>query len=136
MMSDKGQSVRFVQLLETHINTKLQKEFKNEQLTIELLKKVRDQLRVSLSEIFCKHEKYRLSENAVNWLANQYFASIKVGIDADKKDIHVYDLVVINDYNLSELPYHDVELLNNLYSTTVAPWVTSLKEEYEKRTRS
>lgn len=129
----EGKYVRFTKLLEMHLNSTIQKEFNGKpELTVELLRDVRDRLRTLIADVFTKSEKHTLTENAINWLANQYFSSIKIG-NVDDKDIHVCDLIVINEYNLSDLPYHDIELLKDLYSTTVAPWAQAIREEHMQR---
>jgi len=128
----EGKHIRFTQLLETHLNSAIQKEFNGRpELTTNVLREVRDTLKEKITSVFTRSQKHKLTPDSIGWLTNQYFKSIKV---AD--DVHVSDLIVINEYSLSDLPYHDIEMLHNLYSDSKAPWVTELREEFKKRMTS
>ena len=128
----EGKHIRFTQLLESHLNSAIQKEFNGRsELTTDMLREVRDSLKEKITQVFTRSEKHKLASESIGWLTNQYFKSIKVS-----DDVHVSDLVVINDYDLASFPLHDIEMLHNLYSDSSAPWASEIHEEYKKRMTS
>ena len=55
-----------------------------------------------------------ISPEGAEWLTNQYFKVVKVKA-ADGHEYTINERVIFNDYSLSELPEHDVRLMNNLF---------------------
>ena len=112
-MSDKN--IKFYQLLEITLNDVLQKTIKSsEQKEINhiLMREIRVGINESISSVFSK-SKYKLSQEAIMWLSDQYFKRIKIS-----KDQTMSDQVVINEYTLSELTFDDIQLLRNLFIET------------------
>lgn len=126
----EGKPVRFTQLLEQHLNKVIKKEFDNRDLDPPTLHSIRNRLKELIAGIFGKSS-HKLDERAVVWLTDQYFKAIRVDDDYD-----MVNLVIINEYKLEDLPYHDIELLRNLYSTSTAPWAADLEAEYHRRSQS
>lgn len=122
--------VRFTKLLETHLNKVIKKEFDNQDLNSATLRLIRDRLKEQIAGIFNKSS-HKLHEHTIVWLTDQYFKAIKIDNEFD-----LAEMVFINEYKLEELPYHDVELLRNLYSTSTAPWAELLEVEYRNRSQS
>lgn len=121
--------VRFAELLVLHLNTKIKKSFpQGTSVTPERLREIRDCVRNTCAEVFSKSS-HKLSPDAINWVANQFFKSIKVS--TTDGDVTVKDLVIINEYKLSELPYHDIQLMRNLFNET--EMAQELHEEYKRR---
>lgn len=128
----EGKHVRFTQLLETHLNKVIKKEFDNRDLDPVTLRSIRERLKEQISGIFGKMTVgQKLHEHSVVWLTDQYFKAIKVDDDYD-----MAEMVFINEYKLEDLPYHDIELLRNLYSSSTAPWAEQLEVEYRSRSQS
>lgn len=122
----QGNHIRFAQLLELHVTNVITKKFVNEQLTPLLMRQIREAIRAAIENVFVK-SKHNLSNAALTWLTDQYFKAIKLN-----GEMTMSDQVVIHEYKLSQLPYHDIELLRNLFNeTAMAP---ELEKEY--RTRS
>jgi hypothetical protein len=112
-VSDKN--IKFYQLLEITLNDVLQKTIKSsEQKEINhiLMREIRVGINESISSVFSK-SKYKLSQEAIMWLSDQYFKRIKIS-----KDQTMSDQVVINEYTLSELTFDDIQLLRNLFIET------------------
>lgn len=127
----EGKHVRFTQLLETHLNKVIKKEFDNRDLDPVTLRSIRERLKEQIGGIFGKMNSHKISEHVVMWLTDQYFKAIKVDDDYDMSE-----MVFINEYKLADLPYHDIELLRNLYSSSTAPWAEELEVEYRGRSQS
>lgn len=121
-------TIRFAELLRLHINNKVNKKFISKDLTPDLLREIRDCVRETVSDIF-KQSSHKLSVESMNWLSNQYFKSFRVN-----NDQLMSDLVVINEYKLADLPYHDIELMRNLFNETAQ--FGELDEEYRRRSVS
>lgn len=126
----ENKHVRFTQLLELHLNKVIKKEFDNKDLDPPTLRAIRDRIKLLIGGIFDKSA-HKLDERSVVWLTDQYFKVIKVDDDYD-----MVNLVILNEYKLEDLPYHDIELLRNLYSSSSAPWVSMLDAEYRRRSQS
>lgn len=119
--------IRFSQLLEVHLKGVL-KRFLHEQLTPEVLRSIRDSIQSAIADVFEKSS-HKLDARSINWLAHRYFAAVKVNDDQS-----INDMVVINEYKLSELPYDDIVLMRNLFDRTIlAP---DLDAEYRLRSQS
>lgn len=113
---DNKRQIRFYQLLETKITNTLQKKFLHEALTPVLMRSIRETIRQQIDDVFSK-SRFKLTANAMTWLADQYFKGIKLNDDQ-----LMSDQVVINEYKLSELEFNDIQLLHNLFmETTMGP---------------
>lgn len=120
-------NVRFYALLETKLSKSIEK-FTNEGLTPALMRQVREAIRDQIDGVFSV-SKHKLSVDATTWLTDQYFKSIKVNDEQTMSD-----LVVINEYNLSDLEFNDIQLLRNLFlETKMGP---GLDEELKRRSKS
>lgn len=120
--------IRFSELLEVHLRNTIQKKFMHEPINPVLLRSMRDTIQESIADVFAKSN-HTLDERSINWLAHRYFAAVKINSDQS-----VGDMVVINEYKLSELPYHDIMLMRNLFDSTIL--ATELNEEYAARSQS
>lgn len=120
--------IRFAQLLTLHVNNTIKTNFLNEQLTPDLMKSVRDCIRKTISDVF-QRSTHKLETESLNWLSNQFFKAIEV--NGDQK---MGDLVVINEYKLADLPYHDIQLMRNLFNETLLS--NELEDEYRRRSAS
>lgn len=112
-MSDdkRGKRIRFHQLLEIKLNAAL-KPFVYKALTPPTLKQIRETLRAQIDGIFSK-SRFKLSDRATTWLTDQYFKAIQINDDQQ-----MTDMVVLNEYKLSELDFNDIQLLRNLFLET------------------
>lgn len=117
--------VRFHQLLEQQLNAILKKRFLNEALTPPKLREIREAFREQISGVFEKSTR-RLSPKATTWLTDQYFKAVKVNDDQ-----LMTDMVVLNEYKLSELEFNDIQLLRNLFNETIMG--PELEAEYRRR---
>ena len=123
--------VRFADLLTLHVSNTVQKQFLHETLSTQTLRAIRDCVHKTISEIF-ERSNYTLSSQALNWVGNQYFKSIQVGSNEGMQSIN--DMVVINDYKLSEMSFCDIQLMRNLFSETAMS--AELEAEYFRRNAS
>jgi hypothetical protein len=124
----EGKHIRFHQLLETHLNSIIQKRFVNRALTPEMMREMRNAIHETIGGVFAKSS-HKLSANALTWLGDQYFKAIKINDDQ-----LMSDTVVINEYTLTELEFNDIQLLRNLFSgTRMGP---ELNEELQRRSVS
>ncbi len=127
-MSADAKRIRFHQLLEIQLNNTLKKKFVNEALTPELMRSIRESIRQQLDDVFGK-SRFKLSPNAMTWLGDQFFKAIRLNDDQ-----LMSDQVVINEYNLSELEFNDIQLLRNLFlETRMGP---DLDAELKRRSAS
>lgn len=124
-MADKY--IRFVELLEGYLVKVLQKKFGKVTLTNEMLREMRDEIRTRVDGVFDKSS-FKLTPEARGWVSNQFFKTIKVS-----EDQIINDVVVINEYKLSAMPYSDIELLKNLFNETIMG--QELLEEYKLRSK-
>ena len=125
----EGKNVRFAQLLELHINNVVKKQFKTGQLLTPLLmKEIHLEVRRQIDVVFEKST-HKLTPEARSWLTDQFFKVIQIN-----GNVTMGDQVILNEYKLSSLPYHDVELLRNLFNETDLAGV--LNEEYQRRSQS
>lgn len=124
----EGQPVRFYELLSLHLNNVIKKRFTNCSLDPKTLREVRDVVREQVSGVFGKSS-LNVSPEAVNWVANQFFKAIRFNDDQS-----LAELVIINEYKLTEMPYLDIELLKNLFSGTTLG--VELREEYDRRSQA
>ncbi len=116
--------VRFYALLEERLNKSISK-FCNEALTPALMRQIREEIKCQITSLF-EASSRKLSPNAQTWLTDQYFKTIKVNDDQT-----MTDLVVINEYTLSELEFDDIRLLHTLFlETKMGP---GLVEELKRR---
>lgn len=111
-MQANDKSIRFHELLEIKLNDTLTKEFSLEGLTPALMKSIRSAIQEQIRDVFSKSS-HTLTPNAITWLGDQYFKSIKLNSNQ-----LMADLVIINEYKLSELEFSDIKLLYNLYRDT------------------
>jgi hypothetical protein len=102
--------VKFYRLLETYVK-RLLDAYSGKDLTPDLMHSIRNTIHDRVASVF-NQSKQNVSDKAVRWLTDQLFKSIKVD------DMHMADLVVINEYVLSELNDHDVQLLHDLFCET------------------
>ena len=119
---------RFAQLLTQHIGNTVSRRYTGTQLTDAALHEMRHTIRTIIDSVFDRST-HKLSETGRAWLTNQLFKRIKVNDDKQ-----VVDLIVINEYNLSQLTYHDVELLSGLFDQT--DLAAELNDEYRTRRSS
>jgi hypothetical protein len=119
--------VRFADLLASRISAVVKKR-QGESLTPELMRSMREDIRATIGGIFAKSSR-SLDERTVVWLTNQYFKGLQIN-----QNISMNDLVVMNEYNLSQLPYTDIQLLRNLFDQTSL--ADELNEEYKRRSAS
>ena len=85
-------------------------------------------MRAVVASVFEKSSRPMCKE-AIVWLSDQYFKRIRLN-----EDFLMGDQCVINEYKLSQMPYHDIELLKNLFDQT--DFGAELEEEYKKRSTS
>lgn len=121
-------STRFYQLLEFRLNDTLKKKFLHEALTPTLMRSIRESIAKQLDDVFSRSS-FKLSQPALAWLGDQYFKGIKLNSDQVMSD-----QVVINEYNLSELEFNDIQLLRNLFLETTMGH--ELDEEFRRRNQS
>lgn len=131
-MAEGQKHVRFAELLRLNLNDKIKKKFSDgKTLTPKVLREVRDCVQETITDVFAKST-HPLSEKAINWVANQYFKSIEIGTPDGK--ITINELVVVNDYPLSDMSFGDIQLMKNLFNETEMS--TALAEEYSRRSTS
>jgi len=130
-MQEQKQNVRFYQLLDIQLASKL-KKFSNEPMTPVTLHLIRETINDTLNAVFSA-SRHKLSQPAVKWLADQYFKLVTF-TTTDRGEQRVVDLVVIHEYKLSMLDFNDVQLLHNLFVET--PFGEDLHKEYAARTAS
>lgn len=123
--------VRFADLLTLHVSNTIKKKFINEQLNPETLRSIRDCVHMTIKEVFHRSS-HRLSSEALNWIGNQYFKAIQIGSVEGKQTIN--DMVVVNDFKLSEMPMSDIVLMRNLFNETNMS--SELEAEYRRRSTS
>jgi hypothetical protein len=110
MSGDK--QIKFHQLLENQFNKILQRDFCGKSLTPDVLRELREAIKKQIQSVFTVSQ-FKLSENAMSWLGDQYFKEIK--IDEDQM---MTDMVIMNEYLLSDLELNDIKLLLNLFNDT------------------
>jgi hypothetical protein len=120
------QGDRFYLLLAQRLNDRL-KKFNFDELTPEALTSVRTEIYQTIDELFMKSKQNKLSKKAITWLTNQYFKQTKW---SDNGTI-INDLVVVNNFKLSDLSNDDIVLLTSLYSGTLLS--TQLEAELNLR---
>jgi hypothetical protein len=124
----EGKQIRFAQLLELHVVNTVSKKFANTTVNNDTLHAMRDAIHEQVVGVF-KKSKQQPGEVALRWLSNQLFKNISLNTNDGKKLIN--ELVIFNEYKLSELPYSDLQLLRNLFNETVMG--SELEEEYRRR---
>ena len=124
----ESKPIRFSQLLELHVVNVVSKKFANATVNEATLHQMRDAVLEQVEGIF-KKSKQQPGDLAVRWLANELFKNITLNTNDGKKPIA--EMLIFNDYKLSELPYSDLQLLRNLFNET--PMGSSLEEEYRRR---
>lgn len=123
----EAKPIRFYQLLEQQLNREIKKHV-SAGLTPETMRRIRESIRQIINGVFSKSN-HKLSEPATTWLTDQYFKGIRVN-----EDQLMSDCVVINEYNLSELEFNDIQLLRNLFLETQLG--ESLDKEFRQRNAS
>lgn len=123
-------TIRFAELLELHINNSIKSKFTTapDGLTPAMMKEVRNEIRHRIDSVFTK-SKHKLTDKASSWLTDQFFKRVRVNDEQVMSD-----LVVMNEYKLSQLSYDDVQLLKNLFNRT--QFAEELEEEYRRRSTS
>ena len=120
---------RFVELLNRHVVDTVQRKFEHQQLTPATMREIRSTIRAVIDGVFTKSDKYKLTETGRAWLTNQYFKRLHVNASQTMND-----LIVINEYKLTELSYSDIALLRDLYDQT--DLADELNAEYRSRSAS
>jgi glutamyl/glutaminyl-tRNA synthetase len=121
--------VRFAELLTLHLSNKIKKAFPHgTSLNDVKLREIRDCIRDTVREVFNKSS-YTLAPESINWIANQYFKSIRINNEQT-----VNDIIIINEYKLADLPYHDIQLMRSLFNET--QMFHELEAEYCRRNAS
>ena len=129
-METSSKPIRFAELLEQHIVNQVNRKFATSgaMLNNDTLHQIRDLVTEQVSGVFRKSS-HQVGNLALTWLSNQIFQTLQIGTTDGKKSIR--ELVIFNEYKLSEMPYSDLQLLRNLFNeTTMGP---ELEEEYRKR---
>jgi len=120
--------LKFYSLLEDRISKILVTEFsikKLSDLTPETLRSIRDRIKQEITTLF-ENTNQDLSSPARIWLTDQFFKSIRI---SDSQMIS--DLVVIHEYELSDLTNSDISVLKNILFETKL--FDKLKVEHDKR---
>ncbi len=125
---EQGKPIRFAQLLELHLNNQVNKKFSDAVVNNETLHEMRALIKEQVNGIF-KKSSHAVTQPGLDWLSNQLFKHVSLVTSEGKKLIS--ELVIFNEYNLTSLPYSDIQLLRNLFNETqMGP---ELEEEYRKR---
>lgn len=124
---DPEKRIRFAELLELHISNIIKKRFVNEQLTPVLMRQIRETIREQITTVFDRGN-HKLEVKSITWLTDQYFKAVKLNSEL------MEELIILNEYKLTELPYHDIQLLRNLFTNTRLS--AALDEEYVRRSQS
>lgn len=120
------EQVRFAELLTQHLEDTIWRRYSMEHLTPAVMREIRVTIRSTVDNVF-ERSSHKLSDDARAWLTDQFFKRIKIN---DNQLMN--DMVVIHEYKLTQLTYHDVELLRGLFDATdLAPEING-----EYRTRS
>ena len=127
-MSDENKRVRFAELLTLHILNVVKERFTNSPLTPNVMREIRATIRQKIDNIF-NLSKYNLGADARAWVTDQFFKSIQFNGGECMSD-----QVIIHEYNLTELPYNDLQLLKNLFDETVMG--SELENEFQRRSAS
>lgn len=117
--------ISFAKLLELKVNHAVQQRFNHQAVTPDLLRELRDLIRQQVDAVFLPSS-YSLTAEARGWLANQMFSAVKINGETS-----IAELVIINEYKLAEMPYHDVKLLHDLFKKTAVGQL--LEEECARR---
>lgn len=129
---EEQKHVRFAELLRLTLNTKIKKKFADGRtLDDTVLHEVRDCVRDTITDVFSKSS-HKLTPKALNWVSNQYFKSIQLG--TSEGPVTINELVVVNDFPLSDMTFSDIQLMRNLFNET--DMSIPLEEEYRRRNAS
>lgn len=121
------EDVEFNQLLEDRLTEKLA-SFLSKSLTSDIVRQIRNSFKHVINTT-CSEYKLNLSEEAVVWVTDQYFKSIKIN-----DNLLMNEQVVINEYQLTELDLGDIVLLySNFGGSSFGDEIT---KEFNKRTMS
>lgn len=120
-------SVRISELLGERIHNVIQARFLNQDVNEETFKAIHEEILGIIKWIFAK-SKHKLTNNAMGWLANQYFKSIE--LNGQKLGA----LVIFNDYDLSTMSRDDILLLHDLFNEKFC--FEELQKEFNKRIAS
>jgi hypothetical protein len=121
----QGMTIRFSELLEKRLNDVISRKYCYEALTPAALKGIRDTIREVVISIFNKSS-YNPSYEMMGWIANQYFRRIQIN-GSQSMD----ELVIINEFKLSEMSTFDISLLRSLFSGTTIG--SDIELEVERR---
>jgi hypothetical protein len=127
-MPEEKKPIRFAQLLEKHVNNVVKRLYEGQPSSQAVLKSVHETVRREVDIVF-NRSSYKLAPEARSWLCDQLFKVIPIN-----HEFQIGERVIMNEYNLESLPYHDVELLRNLFNET--QMASQLEEEYRRRSRS
>jgi len=116
---------KFVTLFESYMSSTLRKSFLNKEITVDSLHEIKDEISRVVKLIFEKSS-MNLSDTTINWISEQYFKITKIS-----KDLHVKELVVMNEHQTSEIPDTDLLLLTNIFAGT--QFSVMLESELHKR---
>jgi len=103
---------RFYVLLHEQLSKNVNKLSLSDTLTPEQMRLIRNTVFGTIEGVFSKAQR-PISRQAMTWLTDQYFKSIKIN-----ETQLMSDEVVINEYNLAELKNHDIEVLYELFADT------------------
>lgn len=127
-MEKESKHVRFYELLDIHLANVLKSKFVNRSIDHLMLQEMYAVIRDTIESVFAKSN-HKLTPEALRWLSMQYFKTVKLNDEST-----VRDLIVTNEYKLSELPYHDIQLMRNLFLETKLG--SELDSEYQRRSAS
>jgi len=119
--------IRFADLLAERIVSVISAKYTNKALNPQTLQSIKCDITHLITDLFAK-SRYRLSPEAIGWIANQYFKSLTIS------GTEIGSMIVMNDYDLSLLSFADVQMMRNLWGHLAM--FAALDEEYDRRTAS
>lgn len=127
------EAITFSELLEIEVEHDL-KEFAKTNyaraMTKEVMAEIRETVRKSVSRCFLTMN-YRLSENALTWVTDQYFKLVNVNSSAT-----IGDVVFIHEWRLSELQTSDIMTLKHAFMGSQVVFTDEIEAESLKRVLS
>jgi hypothetical protein len=103
------------------------KIYEGKDINPDVLREIRDLTRAVIDATLDAHNVV-LAENSRQWVANQYFRSIRLSFEH-----MVDDLVVINDHDLKSLPTRDITTMLAMFNDTVFGNKLSIERKRRKR---
>lgn len=103
------------------------KTYEGKAINQDVLREIRDITREVVDSTLEAHS-ITLSENSRQWVANQYFRSIRLTHDQT-----VNELVFINDHDLKSLPTKDITTMVAVFNDTVFGNQLSIERKRRKR---